>query len=259
MRMYVSVGCFLPGIALRRGWLEIIKAKFANEELGLAGLPLRTIVDQDDRYHHFEWPWNEIRFDGAKMVYEPKPDLRHRVAFPEAEVALEWCDYQVASGGHWSVHEIPEDLRLEPHQTVEINPDSCGDGRQMHEVAAKLAEANKRLDVIAWDTYHTRRDEWHDDGPWRREMAPYIGVIHLQPDRDNPYEFEMDCHDGATSNTLYGLRQLVLDHGVSAPIVVEVSPEIVRHNHGWRALFSPDAVCDHVIEYANKVRRLLKA
>lgn len=259
MHMLVSVGCFLPGIALRRGWLERIRARFANEDLGLAGLPLRTVVNTADRYEHFEYPWNEVRFDGTRLVYDPKPKLKHWVTFPEAEQALEWCEYQESKGGHWSVHSIPEDLMLQPNQTVEINPDSCGDGRRLHEMAAKLAAANNnRRDVIAWDTYHTRRDSWREDGPWRREMAPYIGVIHLQPDRSNPLDFEHDCHSGSTSNTLGGLRQLVLDHGVQVPIIIELSPEIMLHNHGWGTLFNPNKTCDHLIAYADKVRAMLK-
>lgn len=258
MEFFVSVGCFLPGIAQRRSWLDQVGARLASEGISLAGLPLRSVVGRDEVYSHYEGPWNQVVFNGAHMVYDPRPDLLHRLAFPRnAELALEWCDNQAFQGGQTSTHWLPDDRRLPPNTTLELCPELDISGREANDLAAQLSEVNGRHNVITWDTWHTRRGPWHKQGPWIEAVAPYVGVIHLQPRRDNPLEFEHDCHDGSSSNVLYALQQLICTHGVNVPIIVEVDPRIVVHNHSWRTLTSPETMLDHVLLYIDKARAKL--
>lgn len=193
-------------------------------------------------------------------MYKPRPDRLHRLAFPaNAELVNEWCEHQYLAGGFRSTHSIPQDMLLMPRETIELHPkmvhnrEVLTDGTRLHEIVPAIAAANGRDRVITWDTYHVRRGPWRRRGPWMQKIAPFVGCVHLQPDRDEPIDFHNDCL-GGKSNALLSLRQLYWQLGVQAPIIVEVSPFILSHLYGWRTLLSPTKMCDHILRYADQAR-----
>jgi hypothetical protein len=251
-KWFISIGSMLPAV-LRPGATEIVIKMIETAGFKVAGLPIHGLARDERTFEHFEGPWIGMRPENCHHVYERRPDLIHRLAFPAAEACWRWTEQQRAAGGHWSRHDIPESLQLHPQETVELHP-GLGTGQQVHGLLGRLAEANNRASVCALDTYHARRNSWRKQGPWYCRVAPYVGAIHLQPDRGNPHGFLEDLQTGATSNTLLAVRQLY-KAGVQAPVIVEVSAlDCIKPNFGWPTITSPNRLTEIVIDYANTAR-----
>lgn len=253
MNWFISIGSMLPA-TLRPGATKIVIEMIEAAGFKVAGLPIHGLARSERTFEHFEGPWIGMRPKNGHHVYERQPDLIHRLAFPAAEACWRWIERQKAAGGHWSRHDVPEKLKLDENETIELHP-GLGTGLQMHSLLEQLAEANGRQDVCTLDTYHVRRDEWKLKGPWYNTIAPFVQTIHLQPDRKNPYGFQEEMSQtGATSHALLAVRQLH-NAGARAPIIVEVSaPDCVKPMYGWRIIADPVRLTQMIIDYANAAR-----
>ena len=169
---------------------------------------------------------------GEKVFYDEIPDLKHVIVFPSAKNCLRWMRQRVESGSlpitHWmdgmenSSERTMYEVSPKIGESVYAQTSNWSVTQLLLKKGAYL-KGRRGYQGVVYDTCHSREDPSLGlaEDEFIIDIAPYVGVIHLQPLRgDSGREWRRFLAGEPTR--LAEIIALLLQHGANPCIVLEI-------------------------------------